>query len=207
MEKITIHRGLAELKLIGAKIQKGTIELVPSGIQQTGRLVNGLYEKVDFEKSVKEKFQSVTDLIERRNKIKSAIVQINGVTKVKIGEDEMTIADAINLKAVIAFKKELIAQLTRQHKSVKANVEKHNANVDASALKLAEAALQKQNVKIGDDDVQKVIAPYVEANKALIVDPIGVEKKVEEMEKKVSDFETEVDAVLSEINAVTFIEF
>lgn len=207
MEKLTIHRALSELKLIVAKIDKGIEELVPSGIQQMNRPVNGVYEKAEFEKVATAKFQSITDLIERKNKIKSAIVQANGVTRITVAGESMTIADAINLKAVIVIKKKFIEHLKRSHSKAKTSVEQHNAKVDTQALQLAVAALQKQNVKIGDDDVQKVVAPYVEANKAVLIDPLGVDKKVEEMELKLSNFEAEVDAVLSEINAVTFIEF
>lgn len=207
MEKLTIHRALSELKLIGAKIEKSIEELIPSGILQAGKLVNGHYQKEDFEKTAKEKFQSVNALIERRNKIKSAVVKANGLTEVQVAGNTMTIADAINLKAVIGFKKQLIDRLRKQHNSAKANLEKNNAQVDANALKLAEVALGKQGIKIGDNDAQAVIEPYLKANKFELVNPLDAEKKIEELEKSVGDFEAEVDAVLSEINAVTFIEF
>lgn len=207
MEKLTIHRALSELKLIVAKIEKGIKDIVPSGTQQTNRLVNGVYEKVKFEDNAKSSFQSVTDLIDRKNKIKSAIVKANGVTIITVAGEQMTIADAINLKSVVEVRKKFIDHLRRSHNTAKATVEQHNAKVDANALQLAASALQKQNVKIGDDDVQKVIAPYVEANKAVLIDPLNIEDKVKEMEEKLSAFEAEVDAVLSEANAVTFIEF
>lgn len=207
MEKVTIHRALSELKLIGAKIEKGIEEIMPSGIVQKDKLVNGNYQKEDFEKTAKEKFQSVTDLIERRNKIKSAIVQANGLTKVSIAGQEMTIADAINLKSVIVYKKKLVETLKKRHKTALVNLEQNNAKVEANALQLAQVALGKADVKIGANDAQAVIEPFLKANKFELVDPIGVDKKVEEIEKKTGDFEAEVDAVLSEINAVTFIEF
>lgn len=207
MEKVTIHRALSELKLIGAKIQKGIDELQPSGIVQKDKLVNNVYQKEDFEKKAKEGFQSVMDLIDRRNRIKSAIVKANGVTVVDIAGEKMTIADAINLKAVIGFKKAVNESLKKKHNGAKANLEKNNTQIDANALQLAQVALGKQGIKIGDDDVQKVTGQYLYANKFSLVDPIGVDNKVSELEKKVSDFEAEVDAVLSEINAVTFIEF
>lgn len=207
MEKVTIHRALSELKLIGAKIQKGIDELNPSGIVQKDKLVNGVYQKEDFEKKALESFQSVTDLIDRRNRIKSAIVRANGVTVVKIAGDEMTIADAINLKAVIGLKKAVTETLKKRHNQTKATLEQSNAKVDAGALQLAQIALGKQGIKIGDNDAQAVIEPFLKANKYDLVDPIGVENKVAELEKKIGDFEAEVDAVLSEINAVTFIEF
>lgn len=207
MEKVTIHRALSELKLIGAKIQKGIEEINPSGIAQKDKLVNQVYQRDEFEKNAKKKFQSVTDLIDRRNRIKSAIVKANGVTEVEVAGEKMTIADAINLKAVVQFKKSLIDTLKKRHNQAKANLEKNNTQVEANALQLAQVALQKEGVKIGDDDAQKVIKPFLDANLFSLIDPIGVEKTIEEMEKKLGDFEAEVDAVLSEINAVTFIEF
>lgn len=207
MEKMTIHRGLSELKLIGSKIEKQIQDLIPSGIMQKDKLVNGTVKPEDFEKQAKEKFQSITDLIDRRNRIKSAIVRANGETSVTIGSETMKIADAINLKAVIGYKKELVTMLRKRHSANKGNLEKNNAQIDTNALKLAEVALGKQGIKIGDDDAQRVIAPYLEANKFTMIDPLGVDKTADEIEKKVMEFESEVDAALSEINAVTFIEF
>lgn len=207
MEKVTIHRALSELKLIGAKIEKGIEEIMPSGIVQKDKLVNGNYQKDEFEKTTKEKFQSVIDLIERRNKIKSAIVQANAITKVSIADQEMTIADAINLKSVIVYKKKLVEILKKRHKTALVNLEQNNAKVEANALQLAQVALGKADIKIGNNDAQAVIEPFLKANKFELVDPVGVDKKVEEIERKTGDFEAEVDAVLSEINAVTFIEF
>jgi len=207
MEKVTIHRALSELKLIGAKIQKGIDELMPSGIIQKDKLVNGIYQKEDFEKKAKESFQSVSDLIDRRNKIKSAIVRANGVTMVKIAGEESSIADSINFKSVIVFKKSVIETLKKKHNGTKSSLEKNNAQIDANALQLAGVALGKAGIKIGDNDAQNIIEPYLQANKFSLVDPIGVENKVSEMEKKIGDFEAEVDAVLSEINAITIIEF
>lgn len=206
MEKLTIHRALSELKLIGAKIKKGIEDINPSGITQKDKLVNQIYQREEFEKTAKEKFQSVVDLIARRSKIKSAIVKANGVTEVKIAERVMTIADAINLKAAIVFEKELIDSLKRKHNQSKANLSKNNEVIDTNALNLAQVALGKQGIKIGDNDAQSVIEPYLKANKFELVDPIGVEKQIEALEKKIGDFEAEVDAVLSEINAITLIE-
>lgn len=81
---MTIHRALAELKLIDSKIEKAISIIEPTGVMQTNKLVNNFYKKEDFEKEAKAKYQSVIDLIERKNKIKSAIVIANGITEVEI---------------------------------------------------------------------------------------------------------------------------
>lgn len=207
MEKMTIHRGLSELKLIDAKIEKQINDVLPSGIFQKGKLVEGYIAETDFATSAKSKFDSVNDLVTRKNSIKSAIVSANGVTQVKVGEKQMTIADAINFKSVIKFKKKLIETLKGKHRQAVGNLNKNNELVNANVQRILEATFGKENVKVGKEDVEAVRKPYMEANEFHLFDPLKVDETVENLEKEVSEFEAEVDAVLSEINAVTFIEF
>lgn len=205
-QKMTIHRALSELKLIDSKIEKQINEIVPSGIYQKGKLINNYVKEEDFSTSAKSKFDSVNDLIARKNAIKSAIVEANGVTKVKVSEKEMTIADAINFKAVVKFKKKLIETLKARQQQVVAQLNQQNTVVEQNVQRILEATFGKENVKAGKDDVESVRKPYMDANEFHLFDPLKVAEKVEAMEKEVGDFEMEVDAVLSEINAVTFIE-
>lgn len=207
MEKMTIHRALSELKLIDAKIEKQINEVLPSGILQKGKLVNGYIQEAEFEKSAKSKYDSVNDLIDRKNKIKSAIVTANGITQVEVSKKTMTIADAINFKAVIKFKKKLIATLKQRHLQAVGELNKHNEAVNANVQRILEATFGKENVKVGKEDVEAVRKPYMDANEFHLFDPLKVDAIVESLEKEVSEFEAEVDAVLSEINAVTIIEF
>ena len=206
MEKMTIHRALAELKLLDARILKAINSIETSGFMLKGKLVNNFYKEEDFKSDVLSKYQSIKDLMDRKKKIKSAIVKVNGVTTVKISEYYMTISDAITFKTLIEAKKEMINVLKRKHSQVKTTIEQNNINVNANALKLAEAAVGKDNVKIGDSDFNSVTKPYIENNTMMLVDPLGIEKLTETLEKEVDDFESEVDAVLSEINAITYIE-
>ncbi len=207
MERMTIHRALSELKLIDAKIEKQINEIYPSGILQKDKLVNGYVQETEFEKAAKSKYDSVNDLIDRKNQIKSAIVAANGITQVKVAEKQMTIADAINFKAVIKFKKKLIETLKQRHKQVIGELNKRNENVNQNVQRILEATFGKENVKVGKEDVESVRKPYLEANEFHLFDPLKVDETVEKLEKEVSEFEAEVDAVLSEINAITLIEF
>lgn len=207
MEKMTIHRGLAELKLIDARIEKAISQIIPSGTMQKQKKVNGLFDKEDFESAASGKLQSVNDLIQRKRKIKSAIVFANATTKVDIGGNEMTIADAINYKPVIESKKLLVTRLKQQHKVAVLEVAQKNQLVSQNALKLAEAALSKDNVKINDGDAVAITKPYIEDNTFHLVDPLKVDGLIEKIESEIAEFEAEIDATLSEINAITFIEF
>lgn len=206
MEKMTIHRALAELKLIDAKIEKQINEVVPSGIVQKGKLVNGYVQEHEFEKYAISKFDSVKALIERKHKIKSGIVLTNSKTMVTIGKASMTISDAINFKKIIEQKKKLIVALKSKHQAAVADLNRQNEIVNANVQKLLEATFGKENVKVGKEDVDAVRKPFLDANEYHLVDPLKVDNIVDNLEKEVSEFEAEVDAVLSEINAVTFIE-
>mgnify|MGYP001600111976 CR=1 FL=1 len=91
--KMNIHRALTELKLADAKIAKLIETIEPVGVFQKGKLINGRHKEEDFIQAAKSKFQAVGDLITRKNKIKSAIVDSNAVTKVRVGTKEKTCFD------------------------------------------------------------------------------------------------------------------
>lgn len=204
---MTIHRALCELKLIDAKIEKAIGAISPTGMHQKGKLINGQATEEDFARDAQSYYDSALDLMARKTAIKSAIVQSNGTATVTIAGKNMTVADAINAKAILKFKKKLIDTLSGRHRSVLAGLNQNNAVVQQNVQKLLEAALGKDAVKAGKDDVEAIRKPYLEANEFHIFDPLKVEDKIKALEKELGDFEADVDAVLSESNAVTFIEF
>lgn len=204
---MSIHRGLAELKLIDSRIENKIEKLKPVGFVQKGKLVNNFSSEEQFRKDVVSDMTSIQDLIQRKNKIKSAIVKANNETFVKIGSKTMSIADAISYKKITELKKELLRRLESQNFSVQAQIEKHNTQVNNNALHLAQTALSKDNVKATDTDVLAITLPFIEANELKLVDPLKIENLIKELTDEISIFETEIDAMLSEINAVTIIEF
>jgi hypothetical protein len=207
MEKMTIHRGLAELKLIDARIQKQIEQTIPSGIKQKDKKVFNFIDEVDFVKNAQSGYDSVLALIDRKNKIKCAIVRKNAETTVKVNEENMTIADAINFKTLVQFKKQLIASMRQKHNKNLSDMEKNNTVVEQNCQKVLEVTFGKDNVKVQSSDIEAVKKPFMEQNQFILVDPLKIADRVNELEKAVMTFEAEVDAVLSEINAITIIEF
>lgn len=205
--RMTIHRALAELKLIDAKITKQTNDIIPTAYYQKGKLIAGYMKEEEFIALANSQYDSVTDLIKRKSLIKTAIVLANAKTIVRVGEVDMTIADAITNKASIQLKKNLTNSLRMKHQKAVADLNKNNEIVDANVQRLLEATFGKENVKVGKEDVEAVRKPYLDANTFHLLNPLDIEKRIEAIEKEVSLFEAEVDAALSEINAVTFIEF
>lgn len=205
IEKMTIHRGLAELKLIDAKIEKQIAEINPVSVYQKNKLILGYITEKDFVSNAQSKFDSITTLISRKTTIKAAIMKANGDTHVTIADKTMTITDAINFKSTIKFKKSFNTRLRQLHTSASSNLNKNNEIVEKNVQILLEQALGKDNVKTNKDDVDAIRSPYLAANTWYLFDPLSIIEKLDVMEKEISDFETEIDAVLSEINATTFI--
>ncbi len=203
--KMTIHRALSELKVIDSRIYKAMSELNPIGIKQKDKLVDGKHNVETFNKNANETFQSIQDLIERKSKIKNAIVLSNAKTLVKIGEKEMSVADAITAKSHAEIEQEFINNLKAKARKAKSNLEQKNAEVESRKEKFIEASLGGDKSKAKPEEVESLSKMFDTNNMYEIVDPINVEDKIKKMETNLEEFLGEVDAVLSETNATTFI--
>ena len=91
MEEITITRALAELKLLDTKINQKIA---------TSNFVHLLSKKnrsnlnpESLTQLSSASYQSITDLIKRRNRIKSAIILSNSVTRVTLNNTQLTVAE------------------------------------------------------------------------------------------------------------------
>ncbi|ONI41541.1 hypothetical protein AN640_07895 [Candidatus Epulonipiscium fishelsonii] len=205
--KISVHRGLAELKLLNSRIDKDISKLDPIGRYKLSqdKIIGTTDNKKEFEGKAKSTYNSIKDLIIRRDKIKRAIVLSNAITKVKIANVEYTVAEAIEKKDSIAFEQNLLERLQTRKRFI--------TNVFTSEMQDMERNLEEQ-IKIISGNAKENNVEYVKAfsegykkrNGYEIVDPLEIDKEIERLEKYVEDFTAEVDAVLSEINATTFID-
>lgn len=204
--KITIHRGLAELKLLDSRIQKSINEIYPTAVCQKGKKIDGHITEEEFKKNAETSYQSITDLITRKVKLKSAIVKSNAATVVTIGGRQMSVADAITYKTIIDHQKNFNSFLRQRHTGAVANLNKNNDNVNKNVEILLQNAFGKDSTKISKDDLEAVSKPYLDNNTFHLIDPLKAADKITQLDKEIAEFETEVDAVLSESNSVTFIE-
>jgi len=206
METMTLHRALAEIKLLDKKIAKAIRTLEATGLRQGSLLVNKSKTVADFEKDAKAIFQSIKSMIERKEKIKSAITRKNTETIVTVAGNSMSIADAINRKNNIEQHKMVVNTLRNSYSDSTLHMENRNRLVEERAIDIAKTALQKDHVKIGDNDAVAITKPFVDANKYHLVDPLKASETAEILDNEIAEFEAEIDAVLSEANAMTTLE-
>ena len=196
----SITRCLVELKTLDNRINK----LISSTtfITYKTKNKNYNYSEDDFKKGVLSDYQSLTDLIERRQKIKNAIVLSNATTEVEIAGNKMTVSQAIEFKNTIAYKINLLESLKRQRQHVTIETETHKIRVQQKI---------DENVRIicGKDSkpdaqvIQTVSEGIAKGDPIEVFDPLSIDKVIKDLEETIEDFNANVDFVLSESNALT----
>lgn len=208
-EKITITRALAELKLLDSRIKKKTGDLRIIDIFQNRKdlaLTSGNTQEV-FKDMAKKSLQSVQDLIERRKKIKSAILISNATVNVKVGSKKYTVIEAIERKNSIEYEKTLLGVMSSQVVMAKNEISKQAPGLDQSVKDLITKNMGGDQPTSEENEANEAMAKrFFEANVLRLLDPCEVEKKIEELDEQIDTFLTEVDFVLSESNSRTEIE-
>ena len=213
VEKMTVHKALAELKTIDARIEKAIRECTyVLAVKHSAEKINGMTIK-NFKEKMSSGYQKGTDLIARRDAIKRAVVLSNAITKVVVGDKEMTICEAIDAKNhSMEFKKTLLTYINSAYVKAQAELERNSGETlekKAEQYVLAVIAAQPKDSKMSvDSDAMKALRKtYIENNTYDLVDPLDVTKVMEELDAEINEFNAEIDAALSVSNALTVIEF
>lgn len=205
MKKLSIHRALTELKMLTLRIEAATNEVsAVVANRKSNRKINGV-DIPGYEKQMQASYDKVLGLISYRNKIKALVVQSNANTKVLVGKEEMTVAEAIERKQSIQYEKNLLEVIQHQHRSAINKVAKEN---DALPPKLETYLINilGNKDKQSPEEVKLHTETFMKRNEFEIIDPLNVKQQIEKLSNRIEEFESEVDAVLSESNATTFIE-
>ena len=212
-EKMTIHKALAELKTMDDRINK-TIRSTSYVLaaKHSAEKINGV--KVNnFKEQMRSGYQKVTDLIKRRDAMKRAVVLSNATTKVKIGGNEYTVAEAIEMKNHgMEFRSALLRQMNSDYIAAQNDLARNGGEAlekKSEQYVLAVIAAQPKDSKMSaDSDVMKGLRQtYIENNTYDLIDPLDITKVMETLDAEINEFNAEVDAALSVSNALTVIEF
>lgn len=203
--QISVTRGLAELKLLNDRINTA-IHNFSSIVVVTGKkVVAGYKTNEEYNEKTKSSFQSVQDLIKRRNVIKSAIVNSNASTNVEIGGVTMTVAEAVERKTSIVYEQQLLNKLKNDYAKAVQVYDREEVNAK-QRLDEHLKAIYGRDVKIEEGIQKSTTEQFNEQNAPKMVDPLDVKKKIEELEKSINDFLLNVDYELSTSNTLTMIE-
>lgn len=209
MERMLVTEGLNELKTLDARIRRaiGRANLVCSA-KTCEKKVTPSVTKEDFIKDAQSSIDSITDLINRREKIKAAIVESNAKTMVEICGGTYSVAKVIDMKSSIGYKEELLVHMKKQLSDAEYDMNRNNATMEQKIDQLVSTAFGKESkTSVKEDDYNSIAKPYRVANEYSMVDPIDIKKHIKELEDFIEEFKSTVDAKLQVSNCVTYIEF
>ena len=197
---MSVTQALAELKLLRKRLDHGLYSVKWTDVSTKQSPVN--VEK--FAISAKATLQSYTDLYNRYIGLKTAIVRANSETKVKIGSWEGSVADAIEYKRSIEFKKSLLESMRDQLLQTRANYEQEQSRLNDRLERLLTSELGK-DVRTNPETITALTNTFRENNRVELVDPLDLASQIKNLEEEIDSFETNVDWVLSEANGRTMI--
>lgn len=213
IEKMTVHKALAELKTMDDRIAKAIRDTTyVLAVKHSAEKINGM-TVASFKEKMRSGYQKATDLMARRDAMKRAVVLSNATTKVKVGDNEYTVAEAIEMKNHgMEFRSTLLRQMNSAYVTAQNELNRNSGETlekKAEQYVLAVIAAQPKDSKMSvDSEAMKTLRKtYIENNTYDLVDPLDVTKIMEALDAEINEFNAEVDAALSVSNALTVIEF
>lgn len=204
-EKMTVHKALAELKLLDHRIKKAIEEGIYCVANKHSNDKIGGIPLDDYIKIMQGGYDKATNLINRRKAIKRAVVLSNAVTKVSVADVECTVSEAIEMKNHgIEFDKMLMNAMQKHYNIAQMQIKQENGkDLEERAEQYVTAIYGQKEGKANTADIEKVKSDFLTANQYELVDPLRILDKIEDLEKKINDFMAEVDSALSVSNALT----
>jgi hypothetical protein len=197
---LSVTQALAELKLLRRRIDNALEDATFICLKKK----RDLLDVARFSADATASYQSYQDLVSRYNKMKAAIVQSNAITRVTIGDQTYTVADAVERKRSIQMEKSFLATLQSQYEEVQEAMKAHQAQEQARVERLLQVELGKDS-KTSVETIQSLTDMFLAQNKAEIVDPLHLADKISALHRSIEEFETKVDWTLSESNGRTTI--
>ncbi len=205
---ITVTDALAELTLLQKRIESARISLEDNTLityVEMGKVPTGFKSREDYETKAKASLQKVDALITRRRVIKRAIVLSNAQTIVTVASENMTVAEAIEMKNFIMYYESVLNTMHSAYKTTISQYEKAKVKIKDRLDKLALEVLGK-NVNSGSDRYQSLADSFLAREGVELLDPTNLAEEVEKRQSFIEEFNSTVDRVLSISNARTMID-
>ena len=204
-ETMTIHRALAELKVLENRITKTIYEGKFCGaVKQSMKKLEGV-SLDDYKTASQSSYDTIVELIARHDAIKKAISISNAKTIVVVAGKEYTVAEAIYMNQHgIDFKLQLYNQMSDQYSASIRTIESTNAMLSDRADRYVTNGIgASEKANMDADTIRDMRDEYINRETMVLVDGISIKEKMEKLAAEIDKFKAEVDAVLSASNATT----
>lgn len=205
--KYTITRALAELTTLKDKHQKEVNKMNLIAVKQGAKIrkPNSSYNEKSFIEQANQSYQSVLDIERRILSIKNQIDASNFTTKIKIGDTEMTVQEALNMKRLIELKQNRLYNLKTMKQRAQTDFDAGNEENRRRIEKMSQDQMSNGSSKAGDAE-KEIVESVEKIYKMDFIDPISLSDEIEKLENEIAEFNNNIDYVLSESNSTTYIE-
>lgn len=206
-ESMTIHKGLVELKILKERIERSIAESTYCMTAlSSAEKIDGI-DISELEKTMLSSYNSVKDLIARRNKIKRAIVLSNVMTKITVCGEEMSVAEAIEMKnnGMVYYQKVIEKIRTQYLEATKKCQYDNDIVLGRKATDYVLGIYGQKDIKANPDEVERLKDGFITANTTVIVQGFDIQKAMKDIYKMIDNFNVDIDSELSRSNALTLI--
>ena len=200
------------VKKIGDKIQKASF--VDTAKRNEENVLENRIPREEYCRQAEASYQQIMDLISRFQKIDAAIVASNANTWIETSYGKFTVAGAISLRGRLRccgayeeeadFETNLCEKMEQEYQSRVQTAETKNKQLQTAAEGMRLSILGRDS-KGREEKPLDVVETYVKENTTELVDPLGIQKKIELLQEKRDTLLKELDTQNKVSNATTFI--
>lgn len=214
MEKILITQALDERDLLKKKIIDKIDKacFVDTIKKNEDTVKRAKITREDFKNQAEANYQQIESLIDRFQRIETAIVLSNAINKITTSYGTYTIAEALSIKRRLKddgndedFENYLYDKLQEDYDSFSITVDNKNKELQSVAENMRLSILGKDN-KTKDDRPLDVVETYVKENTTELVDPLKIKTLIDKLIERKDKLLREIETQIKVSNATTFIE-
>lgn len=205
---MTVTDALAELTLLEKRIDSARTDLGNNNLitfVEIAQVPIGYKSREEYNSKARAALQRVDALIARRRTIKRAIVLSNATTIVTIANEEMTVAEAIEMKNFITYYEVVLNTMHTAYRNTLSKYEQAQGRVKERLDKLAIEVLGR-NANTATDRYQSLADSFLAREGVELLDPVNLSEENERRQNFIEEFKSTCDRVLSISNARTIIE-
>ena len=197
---LSVTRALTELKTLDSRINKA-IQYNNWIIVKTKNKNSNVSEE-EFARETMSEYQSLCDLIIRRNNVKNAILKSNSETFVEVAGIRMTVSQAIEYKKTIEYKQYILDIFKKQRQMSIVEFENYKQKLQNKIDDNIKIICGK-DTKPDENTIKSISDGISKGDPIELFDPLNLNKIIKDLETEIEDFTANIDYVLSESNAIT----
>lgn len=208
-ETMRINTGLETLKLLKSQIEKELENRSDPLILCKTNTKNNRVIPEEHRKKAQSHYDSLMAKINRFQRLKKAIAVANATNKVVVGGNEMLVAEALELKNFsLTYKKKYLIQLKCwRNTAIQESDAAHSALETLVNANMKSFLESNKDAKFDQSAMESIATSIKKGNPITLLDPLKIDKIIEDLELEISVFESDCSRILTESNVENYITF